>query len=42
MGRLRVVYSPESGQVIRLLIVGPRERGIVYIQAVQVLKELEQ
>ena len=42
MGRLRVVYSTESGQVIRLLIVGPRERGVVYIQAVQVLKELEQ
>ena len=40
-GRLRIVFSTAPKQPIQLLIVGPRERGIVYIQAIQVLKELE-
>lgn len=40
-GRLRLVYSLQSVHVLRLLIVGPRERGVVYIQALQILKELE-
>jgi mRNA-degrading endonuclease RelE of RelBE toxin-antitoxin system len=41
-GRLRIVFRTETRQVLRLLVVGPRERGIVYIQAVQVIKQLEQ
>lgn len=40
-GRLRIVFSLRSNQLLQLIVAGPRERGIVYIQAVQVLKELE-
>lgn len=40
-GRLRIVFSLQSVQALRLLIVGPRERGVVYIQALQILKALE-
>jgi len=39
--RLRLVYQLRSPDAT-VLVVGSRERGIVYIQAVQVLKELEQ
>ncbi len=39
--RLRIVYSADSGELLQLLIIGPRERGLFYIQAIQVLKELE-
>ncbi len=38
--RLRLVYEFQELDA-RVLVVGPRERGIVYIQAIQVLKELE-
>lgn len=40
-GRLRIVFKLKSFQILRLLTVGPREQGMVYIQALQVLKELE-
>jgi mRNA-degrading endonuclease RelE of RelBE toxin-antitoxin system len=39
--RLRIVYSADSGELLQLLVIGPRERGLVYIQAIEVLKELE-
>lgn len=38
--RLRLVYEVRAFEA-KVLVVGPRERGIVYIQAVQILKELE-
>jgi mRNA-degrading endonuclease RelE of RelBE toxin-antitoxin system len=38
--RMRLVYEVKQLDA-RVLVVGPRERGIVYIQAIQVLKELE-
>lgn len=40
-GRLRIVFSPLSAEALRLLAVGPREHGLVYIQALQVLNQLE-
>ncbi len=39
--RLRVVFSTVPQQPIQLLIVGPRERGVDYIQAIQVMREPE-
>lgn len=39
--RLRLVYE-YRGPNANVLVVGPREHGLVYVQALQVLKELEQ
>ncbi|NBU22728.1 MAG: hypothetical protein EBS38_02285 [Actinobacteria bacterium] len=39
--RLRIVFSARTSEILQLIVVGPRERGMVYIQAIQVLKELE-
>lgn len=41
-GRLRIVFHPISKEFLQLIAVGPRERGVVYAQALKVLKDLEQ
>ena len=41
-GRLRIVFHPISREFLQLITVGPRERGVVYAQALKVLKDLEQ
>ena len=41
-GRLRIVFHPISRDFLQLITVGPRERGVVYYQALKVLKDLEQ
>jgi hypothetical protein len=41
-GRLRIVFHPTSRDFLQLITVGPRERGVVYAQALKVLKDLEQ
>lgn len=40
-GRLRIVFFTPSAESLKLLAVGPREDAVVYIQALQVLRELE-
>lgn len=41
-GRLRIVFLAHSPEKVQLLVVGPRENSVVYIQALRVLRELEQ
>ena len=38
--RLRLVYEIRPNEAT-ILVAGPRERGLVYIQAIEVLRELE-